>query len=301
MPLSKLSKCIIAPPRLATALKWNKQSGSIMGLEITKSRIAVAIAKHPSTQQDHHPCIHKFDPIAYRTNHEHGNRSTRKEYIFRELNKIAISERVCGFLVGWPLEPSGSPGSRCGQVLHLLDYFAERKQQHDGRGQCLINKSSRPVVLWDERNFTHKQFDDERTVQDNWGRCQQFADTQTHTYANTTQSSNSIPSSEPHIQTHTHALGTYKSSLGSNQPTSDDSTAACLLLEQFLKQNSQVLGMDPATNYQQGEDGYDFGVGIESEQGQFQQQRNTTEGNDFSQIIEHIESHGGICMKPSLL
>mmetsp|Transcript_15796 Transcript_15796/g.23737 ORF Transcript_15796/g.23737 Transcript_15796/m.23737 type:complete len:254 (-) Transcript_15796:36-797(-) len=213
MPQSTLSKCVVAPSRLAKLLKWNTNLGTIMGLEITRSRIAVAIAPHPSKNSGH---IHKLDPIPY-LKQDCGDdfRNMKKEYIIRELSRIVESEKVCGFVVGWPLEPSSFPGSRCGQVLHLLDFLTEKRLG----GRYLIS-NSRPVVLWDERIITHNQFDEQEYPQDEWGRSERFS----HKY-------------EPQQDGNT-----FMSSLRTDFPTTDDSTAASLLLEEFFKQHSNLFG-----------------------------------------------------------
>jgi hypothetical protein len=39
-------------------------------------------------------------------------------------SKISKDNKVSGFIVGWPLEPSGRPGAACGRVLHILDFLA---------------------------------------------------------------------------------------------------------------------------------------------------------------------------------
>ncbi len=187
---------------------------NIMGLSITRSRVAVAIAAHPSKNGSSY--IRQFDPIPYLTQ-ECGDeiRNMKKEFIIRELDRIAVSEQVCGFVVGWPLEPSSFPGSRCGQVLHLLDFLTEKRLQ----GKYLIN-NSRPVVLWDERIITHKQFDEKEYPQDEWGRSERF--------------SQKLVGLDD---------ATHISSLRTDHPTTDDSTAASLLLEQFFKEQSSTFGL----------------------------------------------------------
>lgn len=229
-----------------------------MCLEITKARVGVAIAKHRSNRHS----IRKHDPLPYQTPLcDYELRNLRKELIYQELSKIAASERVCGVLVGWPLEPSGLPGSRCGQVLHLLDYLAER--QHEGTS--MINNNSRPVVLWDERMFTHKQFEEESNSQDEWGRCQVFG-----------KKTDFSPKGDIGDDNGQHF--SHRSSLRSDHPTSDDSAAASSIMEQFLNQHSLIFEIN--------------------QNNELRKEQST--GNDFRQIIEEIDSHG-IHMKPSLL
>lgn len=175
----------------------------------------MAIARHPSK----HDLIRKIDPLPYRTQKaqltfEFQDESA-KEAISRALTKISSIEGICGFVVGWPLEPSGFPGSRCGQVLHLLDHLVEIRHE----GKYMINGNSRPVVLWDERSFTHQTFEDKTYPLDAWGRSEIFG-------KKTTALSPNVKKGTKHL--------IYKTSLRSDPPTSDDSTVASLILEQFL-------------------------------------------------------------------
>mmetsp|Transcript_14045 Transcript_14045/g.15864 ORF Transcript_14045/g.15864 Transcript_14045/m.15864 type:complete len:251 (+) Transcript_14045:156-908(+) len=209
MAPSKLSKCLITPSRLTSILNWNRNSGSIMSVEVSNERIAVAITGHPGKKYQE---IRVLDPIPYQRNEDC---ERRKYFILKELKRIARSEEVCGFLVGWPLEPSGSPGSRCGRVLHLLDYLTEERDEG-----CFLINSSRPIVLWDERKFTHKQFDEKKNPEDSWGRSQSYAQ---------------IPHSlkKEDIESNKY---TYNTTLREDHPTSRDSTISSLILRQFLNQ-----------------------------------------------------------------
>ncbi len=218
---------------------------AIMGLEITKSRVAVAITKHPSNYN----AIIPLDHITYCHDRKHFNlefRNERKEIIYNELKRIVALEKICGIVVGWPLEPSGLPGSRCGQVLNLLDYLAERRHE----GKCLINRASRPVTLWDERAFTHGKYYEHKYPTDIWGRC------------NKKMKLPSPVSTKGYI---------YKTSLRSDQDTSDDSAIACSILEHFLACHSHIFGMTRMINE------------VESYK---------SSGNELKQIIEQIERNG---------
>ena len=55
---------------------------------------------------------------------------SRKEEVKQELGLIITKFKVSGYVVGWPLEPSGQPGAACGRVLHLLDFLAGKCTGH---------------------------------------------------------------------------------------------------------------------------------------------------------------------------
>lgn len=181
-----------------------------MALQISRVRIAVSTTTDRGTKV--------FDPIE-RTNSTKESIESNKENIRKQLLDIAKAENVCGFVVGWPLEPSGTPGSRCGQVLNLLDYFAETRQD----GGYLINKHARPVVLLDERMFTHGHFDEERDPVDEWGRCRVFG------------KKFPLPSKD---ESGNEKKYTFKTSLRSDHPVSEDSTSASLILEHFATKHN---------------------------------------------------------------
>ena len=194
-----------------------------MALQITKRRIGLAIMKN--SEQN---LIEKLNPINYQAKQASVKRTNNrdKEEIRKELLHIAKAENVCGIVVGWPLEPSGLPGSRCGQVLHLLDHFAETRHE----GGYLINQRTRPVVLLDERMFTHGQFDENKYPMDEWGRSQVFG-----------KKSALLSSCENEVENN-EKIYSFKTSLRSDHPASDDSTAASLILEEFMKKHQNVLG-----------------------------------------------------------
>lgn len=80
------------------------------------------------------------------------------------MKQLVDNYGVVGFVVGWPLEPSGLPGASCGKTLHFLDRLMEER----------IMSPSVPVTLWDQRRFTHGQFEELKHAQDKWGRSAAF-------------------------------------------------------------------------------------------------------------------------------
>ena len=112
----------------------------IMALDISNDRVGIAIAEHPNSNSKEENCeennITLGHTIPYMpSRHQRGkgkgkkifeNASiqVRKEKVKDELNVLIKEFGIVGFIVGWPLEPSGLPGANCGQVLHLLDFLA---------------------------------------------------------------------------------------------------------------------------------------------------------------------------------
>ena len=108
----------------------NKFLFSILSLDISKHRICISVGQHPNREDQH--IIQKMKPIEYMP-HEQKNISkamfkTRKEHVKKSIEKVVKKYNISGFVVGWPLEPSGNPGAACGRVLHLLDFLAGKSQ-----------------------------------------------------------------------------------------------------------------------------------------------------------------------------
>ena len=98
----------------------------LLSVHISKHQISLSLAQHPSVEDRH--VIERLEHIPYMpTEHKHMSRAmflTRKEKVKEELGIIIKEFKVSGFIVGWPLEPSGQPGAACGRVLHLLDFLS---------------------------------------------------------------------------------------------------------------------------------------------------------------------------------
>ena len=107
----------------------------LLSLQITKHRIGISITEHPSKNESQQ-IIHDLDSIPYLPKEEERGRGQirtrisrsmfeiKKQMIKAELSTIIDDFNVCGLVVGYPLGETGHPGSACGRVLHLLDYFA---------------------------------------------------------------------------------------------------------------------------------------------------------------------------------
>jgi hypothetical protein len=99
---------------------------SILSMTISRHRISLSLARHPSIEGKHG--ITTLEPIPYMpTDHSILSKAvfhTKKEKIRAQIGKISKDYKVSGFIIGWPLEPSGRPGAACGRVLHILDFLA---------------------------------------------------------------------------------------------------------------------------------------------------------------------------------
>lgn len=216
---SSLSKCLVTSSRLVKIMEWNQKSRHLMALDITRDRIGIALTDAIEKK------ILKLDAIPYLINCKQGLKEQNVR-VGKEIEKILKNYDICGFLVGWPLEPSGSPGASCGRVLHLLDYLAEKDR--------MVSRT-RPLALWDERIFTHNQFEELRMPTDSWGRSSRY-------------------SRELEMITGQDS-GYYKcASSFLEHPASTDSTSASLILQQFLENNwkgnkSEVMVHVGQSNY----------------------------------------------------
>ena len=94
-----------------------------MALQITREKVGIALTDTIVTEKN----IQKLDPIPYLTTScDHGLKEQNRR-VGEEFERIMKKYDICGFVVGWPLEPSGSPGASCGRVLHLLDFLAGKR------------------------------------------------------------------------------------------------------------------------------------------------------------------------------
>jgi len=104
-------------------------------VNISKHKISLSLAQHPSVEDRHE--IERLEHIPYmpmeQKNMTRDMFVTRKEKVKQELGIIIKEFKVSGFVVGWPLEPSGQPGAACGRVLHLLDFLAGKSIEYCGK------------------------------------------------------------------------------------------------------------------------------------------------------------------------
>jgi len=143
-----VTKFLAAPGKIAHALDWRKQAGSVLSLHIGTHSIDLAVTTHPSMKNPIQslPSI----PIESETR---GNQKVLKRHILEELSSIVEDWKVCGMVVSWPVQKEGWCGAPCGKVLHTLDQLVQDSS---------IVSSSRPVCLWDGHHFLN--------TEDEWGR-----------------------------------------------------------------------------------------------------------------------------------
>lgn len=295
MPPSSLTRCIVNPSRIASKLDWKKNS-RIMALDISNDRVGIAIAEHPNSNSKEEDCEenkitlgHTIPYMPSRSRHQRGkgkgkkifeNASiqVRKEKVKDELNVLIKEFGIVGFIVGWPLEPSGLPGANCGQVLHLLDFLAEKKN-----GQVV--HQNRPLTLWDQRSFTHNKFMEVEKPQDKWGRSVAFC---TSTVPCTSKEKGS--NDQMYITNH---AGDHTNTSTSASMYDDDerfkSSCADKLLEQFLNSHYQ---MDINDNRRYTRQRQEARVNSDDYQ--------SSKAYDFLNIIRQYETNGA-CIESSLL
>lgn len=266
---SALSKCIVQPCRLASIVDWKR--GALLALDIQQDRIALAIA-NPTHAHRGDTHVHRLQSIPYHlhpttsgTNNTNPNntlsskirrdfdkhqksschhewKEAQKQDVYNEILNIVQTEDISGFVCAWPLETSGQPGKSCGQIFHLLDYFID---QNEG----LLTKS-RPLTLWDERQWTHQTYEETTMPHDNWGRSSLFSRAPPSRILNmsiptvhypptptpTPPSSSSSSSSTSYSidEEEGHASSWSQSSDVANVVGVDSEDMACLVLENFV-------------------------------------------------------------------
>jgi len=96
---------------------------SILCVHISDENIGLAMAERGSVQNE----VVSLDSIAHKgfnkTTFSHADRYQQKERIYRAVNDVVDEFGICAFVVGWPVQPDGRPGSSCGRVLHIIDFL----------------------------------------------------------------------------------------------------------------------------------------------------------------------------------
>ena len=158
MLATKLSNALVAPSKVANILDWRKAFGAVMGIDITRDRIGLAIIEHPEHIQS------ESVPLASIPLHE--ERGAKKAGISKsavsELETIIRQNHVCASVVNWPVH-NGRMGEDCGKVLHVLDAVIDRSNS--------VVSKKRPFTLWGSNaNGSFASF-----PADSWGRSVEFA------------------------------------------------------------------------------------------------------------------------------
>lgn len=165
MIATKLSSALVAPSKVANILDWRKAVGVVMGLDITRERIGIALAEHP----DLHGSWNGPDSIPLNSISLSQDRSgayCKKNQVnmdtVSELEAAVRDHRVCAFVVNWPIQ-EGRTGEQCGKVLQVLDSVIDQSSR--------VVTSKRPFTLW--CNQENASFDSMQP--DEWGRSTDFA------------------------------------------------------------------------------------------------------------------------------
>jgi len=153
MATKKLTQFLTSPSKVASALDWKKTSGSILSLKIDHDSFAVNVAHHPS-MKDERQSFQRI-PIKYKVKN---NRKVLVESVTDTFQDIIQANKVCGFVVDWPLQKEGRMGASCGRVLHILDSLLEAQVLSPNRKFC----------LWDSEHVPMEE-------EDRWGRCSTYS------------------------------------------------------------------------------------------------------------------------------
>lgn len=158
---TKLSSALVAPSKVANILDWRKAVGAVMGLDITKDRIGVAVAEHPEQSS-----FVSIPLVSLSLQQDQGGAPTKKNQttknLISELEAAVRRHRVCAFVVNWPVH-EGRMGEQCGKVLQVLDSVIDQSNS--------VVTRKRPFTLWcnrDDASF-------ESSPLDEWGRSMDFS------------------------------------------------------------------------------------------------------------------------------
>ena len=147
-----LTKVLTTPSKLARSLDWKISHGKILGLNIQKNQIELAIASHPS----HHEPATKLDSLSTSKNY-------LNERVPQRLADLVQEHNICGFVVAWPVQKETAKlGYSCGLTIHTLE-----KLLNASNGRSIIT-SGRPVCLWDKDHTEPSNID-------KMGRCADFS------------------------------------------------------------------------------------------------------------------------------
>lgn len=194
---TKLSRYLVTPSRVATLMDWKATlgTGAVMALDISRDRIGVAVASHPSSSGSGAATARALDPILLPGKRSASTSSAAAapsatataSHPLSRLEEVAAREQVCGVIVRWPLQDGGRMGAQCGRILYQLDDFVAASSANSststsspssvGKKGALIGKN-RPFALYDDRPLTRGQaidVDDSMDMPDEWGRHSSFS------------------------------------------------------------------------------------------------------------------------------
>jgi hypothetical protein len=151
-----LSKLLAPPSKIAHNLDWRKVSGSILSLHIGRNMINLAVASHPTFNEEveHLPSIDLKMTVK-------DNLKILHESTIEQLTSVVQDHNVCGLVISWPVQKEGWCGAPCGRVLYTLDQITDQSNN--------IITPSRPACLWDGK---HRE-----STEDAWGRMAIYSHT----------------------------------------------------------------------------------------------------------------------------
>lgn len=157
MLATKLSSALVAPSKVANILDWRKAFGAVLGIDVTRDRIGLAVVEHPE---------HICESVPLRSIPLHDIPNTKKKTgisksALSELEAIVRQHHICASVVNWPVH-HGRMGEDCGKVLHVLDAVINQSNS--------IISRKRPFTLWGSANGSFASF-----PADSWGRSVEFA------------------------------------------------------------------------------------------------------------------------------
>mmetsp|Transcript_19566 Transcript_19566/g.45554 ORF Transcript_19566/g.45554 Transcript_19566/m.45554 type:complete len:242 (-) Transcript_19566:150-875(-) len=158
----KLTQFLTTPSKIASALDWKKNGGSILSLNILRDRIGLSVASHPCREENRAVSL---DPIALRF-----KRKSSKELdssVISQLQDIIQTHLVCGLVVAWPIQKEGRLGAPCGRVLYTLDSLFQSSNS--------ILTANRKFCLWDGLHV------EPECEEDKFGRCEVYGRPSFHT------------------------------------------------------------------------------------------------------------------------
>jgi RNase H-fold protein (predicted Holliday junction resolvase) len=98
MLATKLSSALVAPSKVASKLDWTKAFGSVLGIDITRERIGLAVVEHPEHNSEPIPLI----SIPLRDAASKKSVGISKSAL-SELESIVRKHHVCASVVNWPV------------------------------------------------------------------------------------------------------------------------------------------------------------------------------------------------------
>ena len=143
-----LLRMITPPSKVASALDWRQHTGgAILSLDIHKDQIGLAVAAHPSIQEN--ATLLNAIPLQKRKVSK-----ADKEY----LADVIKTNKVCGVVVSWPLqEGTAKMGHAAGRVFHTLE---DLLGDSESSAKIVSLLHLKPLCLWDSEHAQNAEPED---------------------------------------------------------------------------------------------------------------------------------------------